>query len=193
MDLFAFICHFDPTKVRIEERDLAKSKVNLMKMTEGHTVSLDPPVTAASGDSDDSIDKLFDEGNDVGQEQSVERDEEVLEETVAKDASEKLREDYHARASSTGGKSLAIIRDLVSAISSVPFWVTEPPTVVFVPPTPDDGTKDSVSGPNLRTFPPFLRYVVSSDDSYRSSSCSEIKSFARSVSLTILVKLASFT
>nr|GFD14564.1 hypothetical protein [Tanacetum cinerariifolium] len=39
-----------------------------------------------------SIDKLFDEGNDVGQEQSVERDEEVLEETVVKDASEVVAE-----------------------------------------------------------------------------------------------------
>nr|GFA22517.1 hypothetical protein [Tanacetum cinerariifolium] len=88
MDLFTFILHPDPTKVRIGERELAESKVKLLKMTEGHTVLLDPLVTTALGDSGDSIDKLFDEGNDAGQEHSVERKDDVLEETVAKDASE---------------------------------------------------------------------------------------------------------
>ncbi|GJX76539.1 hypothetical protein Tco_0323350 [Tanacetum coccineum] len=65
MDLFAFICHSDPTKVRIGERNLAEREVRLLKMTEGRTVPLDPRVTAASGDSGDSIDKLFVEGNDA--------------------------------------------------------------------------------------------------------------------------------
>nr|GFB95041.1 hypothetical protein [Tanacetum cinerariifolium] len=57
-------------------------------MTEGRTVSLDPPVIAASRDSGDSIDKLFDVGNNAGQEHSVERDDDVLEETIVKGASE---------------------------------------------------------------------------------------------------------
>ncbi|GJW60481.1 putative reverse transcriptase domain-containing protein [Tanacetum coccineum] len=51
---------------------------------------------------------------------------------------------------------------------------------VSVPPTPDDGPTDSVFGLNLQTCPPSLRYVVSSDDSHHSGSCSEVKSFARS-------------
>ncbi|GKC40266.1 hypothetical protein Tco_1052650 [Tanacetum coccineum] len=42
--------------------------------------------------------------------------------------------------------------------SSILSGVTEPPTVVFVPPTPDDGPTDSVFGPNLRTCPPSLRF-----------------------------------
>nr|GFC66310.1 hypothetical protein [Tanacetum cinerariifolium] len=110
---------------------------------------LDPPVTAALGDSSDSIDKLFDE--DAGQEHSVENDDDVLAETVAKDSSKvvakkakkkqkrkvvgdasgstfppkKLREDYHARASRYRGK--------------------------------DDGPTDFMSGPNLRTCPLSLR------------------------------------
>nr|GEV58503.1 hypothetical protein [Tanacetum cinerariifolium] len=154
MDLFTFIRHSDPTKVRIGERDFAERKIKLLKMTEGRTVSLDPPVTADLGDSGDSIDKLFDEGNDAGQEHSVEMDDDVLEEIVAKGASEvvgektkkkrkrkvvgdasgptfppkKLREDYHAGASGTGGKSLNTIRELVPDGSSVP-------------PTPDDGQR----------------------------------------------------
>ncbi|GKC96707.1 hypothetical protein Tco_1162149 [Tanacetum coccineum] len=61
MDLFAFIRHFDPAKVRVGERNLAEREVKWLTMTEGRTVSLDPPATAASRDSSDSIDRLFDE------------------------------------------------------------------------------------------------------------------------------------
>ncbi|GKE15639.1 hypothetical protein Tco_1423216, partial [Tanacetum coccineum] len=219
MDLFAFICHSDPTKVQIGDRDLAEREIKLLKTTEGRTVPLDPPVAAASGDSGDSIDKLFDEGNNAGQEHSVERDDDVLEETVPKDASEvvvekakekqkrkivgdasgstfppkKLREDYYVGASSAGGKSLATIRDLVPNSSSVPSGVIEPPTVVSLPPTPDNRPTDFVFGLNLRTCPPSLRYVVSSNDSHRSSSCSEIKSFARSPAKDVPVTIVAFT
>nr|GEW04535.1 hypothetical protein [Tanacetum cinerariifolium] len=170
MDLLTFIRHSDPTKVQIWERDLAEREVKLLKMTEGRIVSLDPPVTATSGDSGDSIDKLFDEGNDVGQEHSVERDDDVLEETVAKGASKvvaektkkwkrkvvgdasgptfppkKLREDYHAGASGTGGKSLVTIRELVLDGFSVLSGVTGPHTVVFLAPTPGDRPTNFVS------------------------------------------------
>ncbi|GJS29045.1 reverse transcriptase domain-containing protein [Tanacetum coccineum] len=62
MDLFAFIRHSDPTKVRIREREPAEREVKLMTLTDGRTVSLNPLASAASGDSGDSIDKLFDEG-----------------------------------------------------------------------------------------------------------------------------------
>nr|GEV11544.1 hypothetical protein [Tanacetum cinerariifolium] len=115
-------------------------------MTEGRTVSLDPPIIAASGDRSDSIDKLFDEGNDAGQEHSVERDDDVLEDTIAKGASEGGLSSWSFR---YGGKSLATICELVSDGSSVPSGVTGPHTVVFVPPTPDDGPTDYAPGPNL--------------------------------------------
>ncbi|GJZ69105.1 hypothetical protein Tco_0632655 [Tanacetum coccineum] len=99
----------------------------------------------------------------------------------------RLREDHHATASHTGGKSLAAIRNLVPDGSSVSSGVTKPPTVVSVPPTPDDGPTDYVCGLNLRTCPPSLRYVVSSDDSHHSGSCSEVKSFVRSPAADALV------
>ncbi|GKG56394.1 hypothetical protein Tco_0579718, partial [Tanacetum coccineum] len=54
MDLFAFIRHSDPTKVRVGERNLAEREVKLLEMTEGRTVPLNPPATAASGDSSDN-------------------------------------------------------------------------------------------------------------------------------------------
>ncbi|GJU89518.1 hypothetical protein Tco_1301941 [Tanacetum coccineum] len=197
MDLFTFIRYSDPTKVRIKERDLAKREVKLLKMTEGRTVSLDPPVTTALGDSDDSINKLFDEGDNAGQEHSVERDDDVLEETIAKDVSEvavektkkskqkrktagdasastfppkRLREDYHVATSITGRKSLATIRSLIPKGSCVSSRIAEPQ---------DDRLTDSVSGLNLRTCPPSKRYVISLDDSHYSDSRSKVNFFAR--------------
>nr|GEW35171.1 Gag-Pol polyprotein [Tanacetum cinerariifolium] len=89
------------------------------------------------GDSSNCIDKFFDEGND-----------DVPEETVAKDVSERLREDHHAAASNTRRKSLATICDLVSDGSSVPSRVTEPPTVVFMPSMPNAGPTDSICARN---------------------------------------------
>nr|GEW31991.1 hypothetical protein [Tanacetum cinerariifolium] len=72
------------------EREPVKREVKLLKLIKGHTVLLNPHVSAASGDSGDSVDKLFDEGDDAEQEHSVERDDNVLEETIAKDVSKVL-------------------------------------------------------------------------------------------------------
>ncbi|GKA29989.1 hypothetical protein Tco_0716234 [Tanacetum coccineum] len=152
MDLFAFIRHSDPTKVRVGERNLAEREVKLLKMTEGHTVSFGPSVTAASGDSNVSIDSLFDEGNDVGQEHSVEKDDDVLEEAIAKDALEfiaekpqkkqkrkvagdasgsayppkKLRGDYQSLPPNTSGKSLVVLRGIIPEGFDLASGVTEP-------------------------------------------------------------------
>ncbi|GJX43219.1 hypothetical protein Tco_0259895 [Tanacetum coccineum] len=191
MDLFAFIRHSNPTKVLIKE-------VKLLTLTEGRVVSLAPLTSAASGDSSDSIDKLFDDGNDAEPEHPTIGDDDVLAETVAKDVSEvaiektkkskrkrkttgdasvstfppkKLREDYHAVTSNTGGKSLVTIRSLISEGSSVPSEIAEPR---------DDVLADSVSELNLRTRPPSKRYVISSDDWYHSDSRSEVNFFAKS-------------
>ncbi|GJQ95636.1 putative reverse transcriptase domain-containing protein [Tanacetum coccineum] len=190
MDLFAFICHSDPTKVRIGEREPAEMEVKLLTLTGGCTVSSNPPASAASRDSDDSIDKLFDKGGDAGQEHAIERDDDVLEETVSKDISEGglSRHSFQYR-----GKSLATIRGLIPDGSSVPSEVTEPPVVVSVTPTPDDGPTDLVSGLNLWTCPPSLRYVVSLDDSHHSSSCFEVNSFARSPTADVPVMTIAVT
>ncbi|GJZ10045.1 hypothetical protein Tco_0544804 [Tanacetum coccineum] len=175
-DLFAFMCHSDPIKVRIGEREPAEKEVKLLTLTEGRTVSLNPPVLAASRHSGDTIDKLS----------LLEKTKKKRKRKAIGDASgstfppKKLREDYRATASNIRGKSLATIRGLIPDSSSVSNGVTEPPAVVSLTPTPDDGPTDSVSGLNLLTCPPSLRYVVSSDDSHHSGSCSEVNSFARS-------------
>nr|GEX02257.1 hypothetical protein [Tanacetum cinerariifolium] len=145
MDLFAFIRHSDPTKVRIGERDLAKREVKLLKMTKGRTVSLDPPDTAASGGSNDSIDKLFDEGDDAGQEHSVEKDDDVLDETIARDflnvAIEKAKKNQKRKVTKEASGSTHPSKKLRDDY----YGVTEPLIAAFVAPTPDVGPIDSMS------------------------------------------------
>nr|GEV29491.1 hypothetical protein [Tanacetum cinerariifolium] len=153
MDLFVFIRHSDPTKVRIGERELVERKVKKLKMTEGRTVSLSPLVTTTSEDSGDNIDKLFD---DVDHEHSVEKGDDVLEKTIAKDASESLLPN-------TSGKSLASLRGVVSKGSVIPSGVMEPLIAASVAPVSDVGPLDSVNGTNLRTCPPHVRSLVVAD------------------------------
>nr|GEX40193.1 glutathione S-transferase [Tanacetum cinerariifolium] len=136
---FAFIHHSDPTKVRICERELAEKEVKLLKLTEGRIVPLNPPVSATSWDSGDSVDKLFDEADDAEQERSRKTTREVSASTLPP---KKLRDDYHVATSITDGKCLAIIRSLVPESSSVSSGIAKPQ---------DDGLADSVSGLNLRT------------------------------------------
>nr|GEV29741.1 hypothetical protein [Tanacetum cinerariifolium] len=191
MDLFAFICHSDPTKVRIRKRDLAEHEVKLLKMTEGRTVSLDP--FAAAKDSGDSIYKLFD---DVDQEHYVERGDDILEETIANDASESLLPN-------TSGKYLSALRGMASKGSGIPSDVTEPLIAAFMDPMSDVGPLDSVSRPNLQNCPPHVRYVVSSDVSHPSGSYYEATSFVISlvadapvvtvaVTTTVVADIAAF-
>nr|GEV42075.1 hypothetical protein [Tanacetum cinerariifolium] len=101
--------------------------------------------------SNDSIDKLFVDGNDDEPEHPTVGDDDVLVETIAKDVSKKLREDYHAATFNIGGKSLAIILSLIPEGSSVSIEILEPC---------DDGLTDSVSGLNLWTRPPSMRCSV---------------------------------
>nr|GEV32409.1 hypothetical protein [Tanacetum cinerariifolium] len=178
------------------EKEPAKREVKLLTLIEGRIVSLNPPVSTASRDSGDSIDKLFDEG-----EVAVEKTKKKQKRKVVRDASgstfppKKLREDYHTAASNIGGKSLAAIRGLVPDGSSVLSGVTKPSAVVPTTPTPDDGPTDSVSGPNLRTCPLSLRdstfageaNVNVADDSHHSYSCTKAKYFVKSLAVDVPV------
>ncbi|GJW35360.1 hypothetical protein Tco_0058280, partial [Tanacetum coccineum] len=197
MDLFAFICHSDPTKVRVGERNLAEHEVKLLKMTQGRTIPLNPPVTAASRNSADSIDKMFNEGDDANQEHLV----------VALDTSgvgaekakkrrkrkaiggvsgsdyppKKLRDDYQPLTPPTGGKSLFALREMVPEGSAIPSDAMGFVGTAFATPASDVGPVDSVSGLNLRTRPLHERYVISSDSSHHSDSYFEAASLVRSV------------
>nr|GEV85595.1 hypothetical protein [Tanacetum cinerariifolium] len=141
---------------------------------------LSPPATTALKESGDSIEKLFD---DVDQEQAIKKSDGVLEEPIAKDASEvvaekarkkqkrkvvgdasgstyppkKLRDDHQSLLSNTGGKSLAALRGMVPDGSAIPSGATEPLIAASIAPVSDAGPLDSMSGPNLRTCPPHVR------------------------------------
>nr|GEV55445.1 hypothetical protein [Tanacetum cinerariifolium] len=175
MDLFAFIRHFDPTKARIGERELAEREVGLPKMTEGRTVTLSPLATTAPEDSGDSVDKLFDDA-----------DQEHAKRKVVRDASgstyppKKLRDDHESLLPNTVGKSLAALHGMVPDGSAIPSRATKPLIAASIAPVLDVGPLDSVFGPNLQTCPPYVKYVVSSDGSRYSDSYIETNSFVRS-------------
>nr|GEX89463.1 hypothetical protein [Tanacetum cinerariifolium] len=92
-NLFSFIRHCDPTKVLIGERNIMDVEVKLLTMIEGRVFSLVPQASVAwGGGSNDSIDILFDDGNDAEPEHPTVRDDDVLAETIAKDVSEVIVE-----------------------------------------------------------------------------------------------------
>nr|GEX36701.1 hypothetical protein [Tanacetum cinerariifolium] len=126
------------------------------------------------GGSGDSIDKLFNEGVDAGREHFVIRDDDVLEETISRDvldvAIEKAKKKRKRKV--TGDAS-----GLVLEGSGIPSGVTEPLITASVAHTSDAGPTDSVSWLNLRTRPPNVRCVVSSNDSHHSGSYSKATSF----------------
>ncbi|GKC94275.1 hypothetical protein Tco_1159717 [Tanacetum coccineum] len=184
MDLFAFIRHSDPTKVRVVERNLADRELKLLKMTEGRTVALDPPGTAASGGNDDVQEEVI--AKDAS-EVVTEKPQKKRKRKVTRDASgsalppKKLRDDHQSLPPSTGKKSLSALRGMVLEGSVIPSDAMRPVVTASVTPIPDVEPVDSVSGLNLRTRPPHMRYVVSSDSSHHLSSYSEAASLIRYV------------
>ncbi|GJR91672.1 hypothetical protein Tco_0215683 [Tanacetum coccineum] len=73
--------------VRVGERNLVDRELKLLKITEGRTVTLDPPATTVSRGSSDSIYRLFDERDNARTEHYAEEDY-VQYDVIAKDASE---------------------------------------------------------------------------------------------------------
>ncbi|GKF61658.1 hypothetical protein Tco_0181712 [Tanacetum coccineum] len=104
MDLFAFIRHSDPTKVRVGERNLADRELKLLKMTEGRTVALDPPVTAEEVIAKDASKVV------------VEKPQKKRKRKVIGNASgsalppKRLRDDHQSLPPRAGGKSLTALR-----------------------------------------------------------------------------------
>ncbi|GJV40830.1 hypothetical protein Tco_1419270 [Tanacetum coccineum] len=75
MDLFSFIHHAEPTKVRMGEMEKVGDQVPLLEATRRRVVLLAPPilVTEASseGNMTESIDRLFNEGSGADKEHST--------------------------------------------------------------------------------------------------------------------------
>ncbi|GJU57298.1 hypothetical protein Tco_1235064 [Tanacetum coccineum] len=144
MDLFAFIRHSDPTKVRVGER---------------------------TADTELKIAEVDINGDNAGQEHSAEKDDDVQEEVFAKDALEvvtekpqkkrkrkvvgdasgstlppkKLRDDHKSLPPSTSGKSLSTLRGMVLEGSVIPSDVARPFVTAFVTLMLDVEPVDSIS------------------------------------------------
>ncbi|GJW40885.1 hypothetical protein Tco_0066730 [Tanacetum coccineum] len=100
MNLFSFIHHANPTKVRVGDMEKSGDQVLLLEATRRRVVPLAPPtpVTVASseGNMTESIDRLFDEGNGAEKEHSTMGGEyvaltEAIVEPVNEDVAEKPR------------------------------------------------------------------------------------------------------
>ncbi|GKD53447.1 hypothetical protein Tco_1286834 [Tanacetum coccineum] len=110
MDLFAFINHADPTKVRIGEKKIKEGQVPLLESTRGRVVPL-----AGVNEQGNQNDNVQDVGAHVVQDDGVNIvvDEEI--ETAAAEKPKKLREDHGTFAdvgANTGEKSLVAIHEL---------------------------------------------------------------------------------
>ncbi|GKB01378.1 hypothetical protein Tco_0829422 [Tanacetum coccineum] len=137
----------------------------------------------------ESTDRLFDEGNGAEEEHSTEGGEYValtkaIVEPVNEDAAEKPRRLKKKRktAGDASGSTLPPkkLREDYGSSTTVPFVTSS------VTPTPErEGGEctNSVSGPNLRTKPTGVRFVISSDSSHHSGTHAanvEVSSLVRS-------------
>ncbi|GJT49533.1 hypothetical protein Tco_0975690 [Tanacetum coccineum] len=104
-----------------------------------------------------------------------------------------MRDDHQSLPPNTSRKSHATLRGMILKGSDLPSGATEPLIVASLAPTSDVGPVDSVSGLNLRTRTPHMRYVVSSDGSHHSDSYSEATSFVRSLVADVPVVTVAVT
>ncbi|GJY97625.1 hypothetical protein Tco_0514535 [Tanacetum coccineum] len=176
MDLFAFIRHADPTKVKIGERKVREGEVSLLELTRERVILL-VGVNNQGGAAAQGID--------------IEVDAEA--QAIVADKPKKFRKrmtDDDAGAS-TAGKSLAALQDLLDKSTlAAEIGVTAAATVPFVTssvtPTPEhEGGEytDSVSAANFRTKRPTKRFVISSNtspDSNANATDDEVSSVVRS-------------
>ncbi|GJY50651.1 hypothetical protein Tco_0441498 [Tanacetum coccineum] len=204
MDLFSFIHHADPTKVRVGEIEKVGDQVLLLEATRGHGAEKEH--SSGGGEYVALTKKIIEPVN----EDVVEKPSRLKKRKVAGDASgsqkkpppkktpkksvpRNLKEDYgtSGASASINGKSRAAIQSLVDSSKLVAeIGVTAAATVPLVTssvtPTPEreggDHT-DSVSGPNLGTKPAAVTFVISSYSSHHSGTHAvdvEVSSLVRS-------------
>ncbi|GJT70486.1 hypothetical protein Tco_1064415 [Tanacetum coccineum] len=192
MDLFSFIHHADPTKVRVDEMEKAGDQVPLLEVNRGRVVPLAPPVL----------------GNGAEKEHSTRGSEYVaLKEAIVKPMNEVVTEKpmrLKKKRKAAGDASGSILppkklRDDYDTSGASASTATMPLVTFSVTPTPEhegDDHTDSVFGPNLRTKPAAVRFVISSDSSHHSGTHAvdaEVSSLVRSTILDPPVMTAAFT
>ncbi|GJZ54188.1 hypothetical protein Tco_0609073 [Tanacetum coccineum] len=182
MDLFAFIRHADPTKVRIDKRQIEEGHVPLLESTRGHVIPLvsrnDKEISMTMlrmlslinltrGDVQDVV---------VGKPKGIRRKRKPAGGASYSDLPpKKLRDDYGTSSdvsAKTAGKSLVGLQGLLECNTlASEVGVTEAVTVPFVTSsvTPTPERKGYVTGHNLRMRNPAKRFFISSDSSHHSS------------------------
>nr|GEZ38251.1 hypothetical protein [Tanacetum cinerariifolium] len=177
MDLFAFIQHVDPTKVRIGKRHIEKGKTLLLASTKGRVVQLSGK--NEQGNQNDNIqdashDVVNEEGTSADQRDHVDagivRVEDEVPTTVAEKAKEhrkkrKLLESVVALKSLLDQSTMAVEVGVMAA-STVSFVTS---SVALSPERVGGGHTDSIYGPNLCTQHAPKMFVISSDSSHHSS------------------------
>ncbi|GJR07118.1 hypothetical protein Tco_0530102 [Tanacetum coccineum] len=162
MDLFAFIHHADPTKVRTGEKEVRDGEVSLLELTRGRIV----PLTGVD-EQENQNEVVQDEvgGIDIAADDEiqaivVEKPKRVRKKRKAADGAsgsglppKKLRENHAVEVGAT-------------TAATVPFVTS---FVTLTPEREDGGHADSITGPNLRTQLAAGRFVVLSDSSHHSS------------------------
>ncbi|GKB28721.1 hypothetical protein Tco_0868122 [Tanacetum coccineum] len=169
MDLFAFIRHTDPTKVRIGEREVREGEFTLLELTRGRVVPLAcvndqgganvqgvgrDVMNEESGDA--ALADQIEESDRAGQDEGVNV---VVDEEIEATAVDKPKRIRKKRKAADRCQSLAAIQEFFDRSTlAVEVEVTAATTFPFVTssvtPTPKrkgGGHTDSVSGANLRT------------------------------------------
>ncbi|GJY18431.1 hypothetical protein Tco_0389922 [Tanacetum coccineum] len=156
MDLFDFIHHVDPTKLRIGERQIEEGQVPLLKSTKGRVI----PFTGGNeqGDQNDNVEdagshNLNEEGGNAEQENHFEGDD-----RVGQDDNIVVDDDVQAAVADKPKGTRKKRKDAggVSA-TTVPFVTS---SVTLTPEHEGGGHIDSVSGPNLQTQYPAGRSLI---------------------------------
>ncbi|GJS88125.1 hypothetical protein Tco_0770761 [Tanacetum coccineum] len=187
MDLFAFISHADPTKVRISEKRIEEGQVPLLESTMGRVVPLAD--VNEQGNPDDNVqdvghDAVVEEGAADGQDNPVDADIVRIEDDVPATVADKpkgtrkkrktasgasgsnlphkrLREDHGTSGdagASTAGKSLVVLQDLLeSSTLAAEVGVTAAATVPFITSSVTHTPKRESGGRNDSISKPNLR------------------------------------
>nr|GEV51184.1 transposase (putative), gypsy type [Tanacetum cinerariifolium] len=183
MDLFAFINHVDPTKVRIGEREVAEGEdegVHAVNEESGDDAVVDQTKKSDHVVYIGGIDIVAD---DEAQTIVVDKPKKVRKKRKAAGGSglppKKLKEDYGTSGigASTSGKFVDALQSLLEGCTlTVEVGVTVEATLPFItssvslmPEHEGGGHTDSVTRPNLRTQRAAERFVVLSDSSHHYS------------------------
>ncbi|GKA92371.1 hypothetical protein Tco_0814296 [Tanacetum coccineum] len=202
MDLSAFINVADPTLVKVVERERVEGEAKLLETTRAVAgIRLILLLVLIKILVEPKVEHVVVETEIV---KKVTRHHKKR--PTAADGSgfnhppKKLKEDYGTSGGhASGGKSPSVIRELLaSSILNAEVGVAAIPTLPFVtssvsatPEKDGDDFTDAVTGPNLRTIGPSVRFVISPDSSHHSSTKAteaEVESIPRSADPPIMTE-----